>query len=369
MKHSERLFGTRLFRVLLSLALALLLAGSSLFLIAQMSRQGLSGDSGEGPLETMPDLMVSGEDITFSDDSPFVGDVVEICAAVHNIGNATAQEIRVDFRDYFGGSYQEIGRKWIQQLPPDSQETVCVNWTAGPAGVHGILVKVDPENRIPEWNEENNAADRAIEVRPRDGLLPDLTFVEGIWFSNEHPKEGQTINICVVVKNIGEDGASNIDVRFADIYKGQTSLIGTKVINHLGPGESAEVCQEWKAQPAGEHNIFVKIDPENKIQESNEENNATDRGIVVDPPEQQEINLTLVRFDNDGNGRVDDVVIVVYDNEHRAIVGAEVFIDNEFYGRTPDSGTIMGYNFSEGWHVVKVHFNGHEVQGEFFSQG
>lgn len=369
MKQSGRNFGAKPFRILLSLALALLLAGSGLFLINQVSRQGLSGDSGEEPLETMPDLAVSADDITFSNDSPFVGDVVEICAAVHNIGNATAQEIRIDFRDYYGGSYQEIGRKWIPQLPPDSQQTMCVNWTAGPAGVHGILVKVDPENMIPEWNEENNAADRAIEVKPRDGLLPDLTFMEGIWFSNEHPKEGQTINICVVVKNIGEDGASNIDVRFADIYKGQTRLIGTKVISHLGPGESAEVCHEWKAQPAGEHNIFVRIDPENKIQESNEENNATDKGIVVNPPEQQEILLTLVKFDNDGNGRVDDVVIVVYDNEHRAIVGAEVFIDDEFYGRTPDSGTIMGYNFSEGWHVVIAHFNGHEVQGEFFSQG
>jgi len=351
------------------LAVALLLAGSGLFFISQVSRKGLSGDIGDEPLETMPDLTVTGNDITFSNDTPYEGDVVEICAAVHNIGNATAQEIRVDFRDYFGGSYQEIGTKWIPELTPDSQETVCVNWTASPAGMHSILVKVDPENAIPEWNEQNNAADKAIEVKPRDGLLPDLAFAEGIWFSDEHPNEGLTINICVVVENIGEDGANDIDVRFTDIFQGQWNLIGTKVISQLGPGDSAEVCQEWVAQPAGQHNILVKIDPENKIQESNEQNNATDRGIVVEPPEQQEINLTLVRFDNDGDGLVDDVVIVVFDNEHNAIVGAEVFIDDEFYGRTPESGTLMGYNFSEGWHAVEVHFNGHEVQGEFFSQG
>ena len=369
MKRSGLLRESRILRIVLSLAIALLLAGSGLFLISQVSRKGLSGEGGEKPLETMPDLTVTHDDITFSNNNPYVGDVVEICAVVHNIGNATALEIRVDFLDYFNGSSQEIGRKWIQELPPDSQETVCVEWTAGPAGVHGIVVKVDPENTIPEWNEQNNVADRAIEVKPQNDLLPDLTFLEGIWFSNEHPKEGQTINICVVVKNIGDDSANDIDVQFTDIYGGQSSWIGTKVISHLGPGDSAEVCQEWVAEPVGQHNILVKIDPENKIPESNEQNNATDRGIVVDPPEQQEINLTLVRFDNDGDGRVDDVVIVVYDNEHKAIVGAEVFIDDDFFGRTPDSGTIMGYNFSEGWHVVKVHFNGHEVQGEFFSQG
>ena len=360
--------GSRLSRILLSLVLAFLLTGSGLFLMNQTSRQAMSG-GGEELLEALPDLTLTHEDITFSDTQPHVGDVVEICGKIHNIGNDSAIEIRVDFYDHFDGSITLIGTKWIPQLAPGGAETRCVAWTAGPAGVHGIVVKVDPENAIAELNEENNVADKSIEVLPQNGPLPDLTIIEPIWFSDEHPQEGEQINICVVVKNIGEEGADNILVKFADIHDGQAYLIGTKTITHLSPGQSSEVCHEWIAQPSGEHVIFVKVDPENNIPDGNEENNAADRGIMVDPPEQQEIFLTLVRFDNDGNGKVDDVVIVVSDAEHCAIVGAEIFVDGEFYGRTPDSGTIMGYNFGQGWHVVKVHFNGHEVQGEFYSQG
>jgi len=76
-----------------------------------------------------------------------------------------------------------------------------------------------------------------------------------------------------------------------------------------------------------------------------------------------------VVFDNDGNGKWDDVVILVSDGEHRAVVGADVLIDGAFYGRIPDTGTLFAYNFDQNWHVVKAHFNGDDVQGEFYSQG
>ena len=74
-------------------------------------------------------------------------------------------------------------------------------------------------------------------------------------------------------------------------------------------------------------------------------------------------------FDNDGNGKWDDVVILVSDGEYRAVVGADALIDGAFYGRTPDTGTLFAYNFDQSWHVVKAHFNGDDVQGEFYSQG
>ena len=368
MRHSERILSSKYHRAVLSLVLALLLAGSGLFLVGQMSKPAMSGTGAE-PNDTLPDLAISHDDIRFSNDTPTDGDVIDICATVHNIGNASAQEVRVDFYDHFGGGSEKIATKWIPEIPPDSQETTCTSWTATPAGIHGIIVKVDPENSIHEWNEDNNVADRAIEVKPKGDLLPDLTIDGGIRFSNAHPKEGQVINICVTVVNIGDDGANNIVVLFADIFKAETYKIGTKTISHLGPGDHAEVCIEWKAQPAGEHVIFVKVDPENHIVEKNEDNNAADAPIIVEPLDGHSVFLTLVRFDNDGNGHVDDVVVVVYDGEHNAIVGAEVYIDGHFYGRTPDSGTLMAYNFDLGWHHVKVTFTGHTALGEFYSQG
>lgn len=349
-------------RILTSLVAALMLASAGLFLVGQMSEPALSDI---GP---MPDLTLTHLDIQFSNNHPVDGDVVEICATIHNIGNATALEAQVDFFDHFNGTLTNIARTSIPEIPAGHNATTCVQWTAHPAGVHGILVKADPENWIPELNEDNNAADKSIEVLPKTDLLPDLT-VGDISFSNEHPKEGQFINICVTVKNIGDAAAEDVPVLFIDIYNGSHSNIGTKIISRLGPGESAQVCVEWQAAPVGMHIIWVKVDPENRITEKNEDNNGTDRRITVDPLEQHDIFLTLVLFDNDGNGKWDDVVILVSDGEHRAVVGAEVFIDGHFLAKTPDTGTLFAYNFSQGWHVVKIHFGGEEIQEEFFSQG
>ena len=371
MNNSKILLQSRLHKALMSLIMAMLLGTSGLFLIGQMSKTG-SGENGiigEEPSEMLPDLTISHRDITFSNDNPTEGDIIEICATVYNIGNDSAIEVVVDFYDHFAGTGKKIGSKIIPKILPGTNETTCVSWTAQPAGLHGILVKVDPENLILESNEQNNVADRGIEVLPRQESLPDLTIDGGIHFSNNHPREGETINICVTVVNIGHGAADNIEVLFLDIFERMHKRIGMTLIGHLDPNDYGKTCHEWKAQPAGEHGIVVKVDPENKIQETNEQNNVEDARIVVFPQEEQTLFVMLVRFDNDGNGRLDDVVIVVYNREHDAIVGAEVFIDNYFYGRTPDSGAIMAYNFSHGWHVVKVHFNGVEIQGQFFSQG
>ena len=368
MSLDEKLLGSRIQRGLLSVAISMALVGAGLFFVSQITKPALSGNSAE-PNATLPDLAVSGHDIAFSDDNPLDGDVIEICATIHNIGNGTSLEVRTDFYDHYKGSSVLINITWIREIPPGENKTTCTPWVAHPAGLHGILVKVDPENKIEEFREDNNVADRAIEVQPRVDLLPDLTIDGGIHFSNNHPKEGDKIKICVTVVNVGDAAADHIEVRFVVIFKGLSSLIGTTFITHLDPGAWAETCVEWTAKPAGLHTIVVFVDPENRITESNEHNNVEDASISVDPAEIDKLHIFLSRFDNDGNGRLDDVVIVVYGPEHNSIVGAEVYIDGEFYGRTPDSGTILAYNFSAGWHVVKVHFNGQDAMVEFFSQG
>ncbi len=358
---------SRLNRILVSLTLSTLLIGSGLIMVNQMSSPGMS-EGGLGEEGPMPDLTIGDDGIHFSNDSPIEGEIIVITATIWNIGNETAREIAVDFYDHFLGTGRKIGRTFIAELGPGASANTSIEWVAEPAGHHGILVKVDPDNTILELREDNNVADRGIDVRPGETDLPDLTPGD-IHFSNAHPKEGQIINICTVVRNIGVGVAENIEVRFNDIYNRTVRLIGTKFIGRLGANESAEVCHEWLAKPAGEHGIVVKVDPENKIAESDETNNVSDRGIVVEPLDGNNLYLVLVRFDNDGNRHLDDIVILVHDKDHNAVVGAEVYIDGKFYGRTPDTGVLLAYNLSHGWHVVKVHFNGVEVQKEVYSQG
>ncbi len=358
---------SRLNRILVSLTLSTLLIGSGLVIVNQMSSPGMS-EGGLGEESPMPDLTIGDDGIHFSNDDPIEGEIIVITATVWNIGNDTAREIAVDFYDHFAGTSTKIGRTFIPEISPNASADTSIEWVAQPAGHHGILVKVDPDNTIPEFREDNNVADRGIDVRSGGTDLPDLTPGD-IHFSNDHPKEGQIINICIVVWNIGDGVAENIEVRFVDVYNHEHRLIGTKYIGRLAANESVEVCHEWQAKPTGEHNIVIKVDPDNKIAESDESNNVTDRRILVEPLDGNNLFLVLVRFDNDGNRHLDDVVILVHDKDHNAVVGAEVYIDGKFYGRTPDTGILLAYNLSLGWHVVKVHFNGIDVQKEVYSQG
>ena len=250
MGQTLRFPNSRIHRALLSLALSVLLVGSGLFIVNQTTRLGLSGGD-TAPDVNLPDLAIYDDGITFSNDKPHDGDVIEICGNIHNIGNATALEVRTDFHDHFNGSSVKIGTTWIQEIPPSENRITCTSWTAHPAGIHGILVKVDPENRIEEFREDNNAADRAIEVLPKDTVLPDLTIDGPIHFSKDHPKEGEVIKICVTVVNIGAGAADEIPVKFTDVFHGVSTKIGVTYIGHLDPGAWAETCVEWTAKPAG----------------------------------------------------------------------------------------------------------------------
>jgi subtilase family serine protease len=102
-----------------------------------------------------PDLTVSPADISLAPEDPIAGQPVNITAIIHNIGNATARNITVDFYiDSTSGITKEI-----DEIQPGSQKSVSINnYIFLSAGSHTITVKIDADNRIIEENEGNNNA-------------------------------------------------------------------------------------------------------------------------------------------------------------------------------------------------------------------
>jgi hypothetical protein len=82
-----------------------------------------------------------------------------------------------------------------------------------------------------------------------------------------------------------------------------------------------------------------------------------------------EIFVEAYTFDNDKDGKYDDVVIFVYDSEDHMVEGADVYIDGLFFGMTPVSGTLIAYNFAEGWHDVGVYYETYHAVTTFYSEG
>ncbi|WXG39360.1 MAG: NosD domain-containing protein [Candidatus Freyarchaeum deiterrae] len=220
-----------------------------------------------------PDLALDSSDITFSNNYPSEGEIVNIMARVRNIGDVDAYNVRVDFYDgdpNSGGFL--IGTQRINYLPYDGEVNVTCPWIAKP-GTHNIYVVIDSLGSISEIDETNNVAYKSIST------LPDLTVSPtDITFSKYNPSAGETITISATIHNQGGTSAENVLVQFYS----NSVLIGSQTIPLLGSNDSTTVSTAWTAA-AGQNNITVVIDPNNVIAEFNKENNVASTTMSILP--------------------------------------------------------------------------------------
>ena len=124
-------------------------------------------------------------------------------------------------------------------------------------------------------------------IKAKEGIgfdkLPDLTVnAEDITFSNDNPVEGSQITVSVLVRNEGEEDATNFFVEFFDGDPINGTKIGEDFVYRINPRSSKEVSVGWNVS-AGIHDIYVVIDPLNIVLESNETNNVAFNTIKVLP--------------------------------------------------------------------------------------
>jgi len=114
-----------------------------------------------------PDIRISAENITFSDDNPTENQEIDIMAGVHNDGDYDATGITVMF---YEGNYTtgtQIGSNHTIDLSAGASTTVTQNWTTT-IGAKEITVVVDPpiasNGSITESDETNNYAYKLLDI-------------------------------------------------------------------------------------------------------------------------------------------------------------------------------------------------------------
>ena len=112
--------------------------------------------------------------------------------------------------------------------------------------------------------------------------IPDLTMSPSdITFSNPNPVQGENITLTAEIHNIGTADASNVIIQFRENPPNE-SQIENKTVYSIKAGETATVNITWNTTgKAGEHIIWVEIDPGDMIQESNETNNKASKSIYI----------------------------------------------------------------------------------------
>ncbi|UCG68486.1 MAG: hypothetical protein JSV09_11820 [Thermoplasmata archaeon] len=135
------------------------------------------------------------------------------------------------------------------------------------------------------------------------GLSVDLA-VESVYieFDPSSPFEGQEVNITANIHNLGNTDAFPVHVKFFDGDPDSEGIqIGEEQILHiLIHGESAIVYILWNTMgEAGSHVIYLVVDDDNLISETNEGNNRAFKSINVNatnPPIYLDEGWNLVSF-------------------------------------------------------------------------
>ena len=289
---------------------------------------------------TTYDFEILPPDITVSPNPADIFKDVRITSMISNKGTMNAYNVQVKYSIEDPQGSFDIGTVTVD-IPAGETVTNEINWRADRAGENlPLTVSVDPLNVYNETSEENN---RAVSMLSVNGSTdPNLTIsYQDISISTDPAKQGGDTNISALIRNEGFSTASDIRVNF---YRGTPGkdglLIGSRVIQSLNAGESTMVSTDWTdITESGEKIIYIRIDPENLINEIREDDNdafttlkilsipdlaVSTNSIDFTPPAPKEGDTVSVRVmvQNRGEQDASDVSVNAY--EGNTLIGTRI---------------------------------------------
>ena len=325
------------------------------------------------------DLFINASDIGMNPVAPWDGAKVIVSAVVQSSGIRDIQNVPVAFYDgdpSQGGGL--IDQTVIPNIPANESAQVQVQWdTLGKSGLHYIHVVVDPQNLIKELNESNNSALISVEVTPPS--KPDLAIATAdITFSNLNPKEGEGLTINATVQNFGA-ATSGVEVF---LYDGDPSQGGILLIQKTVPqivplgGKAVLNFDVNTVGLAGNHNFFISVDPNNKIDEMIESNNiatnllaigssemglsiSTDKAVYL-TNENVQIAVNIRNLINSSRSGTIEVKILDSNNNFVATI-----IGNQLVLLDPNENKILNFT----WNTGQTLSGGYKVYCQFSEAG
>lgn len=237
-------------------------------------------------LKNLPDLAIT--KISNTPQDFFPGDPIEFFVEIKNIGNRKLPTQWIGVLILIDDKCPASGCMWggvTSSLAPGETKKISINgngsWRAE-AGIHKITALVDDQKYAIEAKKNNNSLSRKINIQGK----PDLTPTKFYW-SPSSPDMGTHLTLTVEVENIGNITAPNNWIGALYTINGicpeATGCQWGGVNTSLAPGEKIIIGTNqnlWRAI-SGTHQLGVLIDDQNKISESNENNNTTTTPITI----------------------------------------------------------------------------------------
>jgi subtilase family serine protease/prenyltransferase beta subunit len=285
-----------------------------------------------------PNLSISSNDISFSNPIPTVGETITISVNVKNSGIAQAVGVSVQFYDgdpSSGGAL--IEETTITSIATFGSEQTGITYTIPTASSKIIFIQIDPLNTIDELDETDNIASKNL----TSSTLPDLSITSAdIEIFPPAPDPYIMVGIFIKVRNHGETDATDVlvEVYDGDPANGGVKLSGSGTVQSIPAGGVADVT----AAIAGENvtglskDIYVLVDPQNTISESNETNNQAIKTFLIGASIDLGVSSEDIIF-TPSNPKEGDIVQIT-STVGNSMLGTASNIKVRFYLGDPDSG-------------------------------
>lgn len=128
--------------------------------------------------DPVSDLAISQRVVEIDTDSIIVGQRATISARIHNVGEVAADSVLVRF-SYSNSKISKtpFANQLLFDVPADSYRTISQPWQSTDiAGMNRIYIDIDPEDRVAELNEGNNAFTTRVYVAA-DTTVPHIELM------------------------------------------------------------------------------------------------------------------------------------------------------------------------------------------------
>jgi subtilase family serine protease/fibronectin type 3 domain-containing protein len=221
------------------------------------------------------DLQLAASDIRITPQPAVEGDDVAFTVMLRNAGSSLSPSTTVQVVMTDGDSTTELETQTLQIGAGSAVERV-LTWRADRIGNLTFTAQLDPDQLIPELDEQNNTASLAFSVGEVNGPNLVVSFQDVTLVPNP-ALEGLPTTITALIRNTGDADVQDVTVGF---YDGDPSQGGTRIgapqrLASLPGGASTNVSILWPALPdASDKLVVVKVDPDNTIAEFSESDNT-----------------------------------------------------------------------------------------------
>jgi hypothetical protein len=225
-----------------------------------------------------PDLVIS--KIEVSPATPVVNNKVTFKVRVKNKGNVKAGPSKLSFK--VGGESRPPITK-VPALSPGQEYIHTRIDTLTVAQNYLATAIADVEKDIDESNENNNVGTKSFRVIKLEVAKTDL-IISNIEISPASPTVNELITFKVHVKNIGSATVSSSKLRFRVDGQNNTPINVIYTIPSLSSGQEYTQPRGDRLSVGQSYKLTATADYDDKVKESNENNNVRTRAFRVVTP-------------------------------------------------------------------------------------